>query len=227
MPPFPDPTTAIADKLAAIGARIARAAQEAGRDPQDVTLVAVSKTHPATAIAAAIAAGQLCFGENRVQEAASKFPALRPAHARLRLHLIGALQTNKTEDAIRLADTIESLDRPRLADAIAAAAERVGRLPELFIQVNIGDEPQKAGIPTRDADSFIRACRGRFGENLRGLMCIPPAQADPTPFFARLAALRAEHGLPCLSMGMSGDFERAVAAGATHVRIGSAIFGER
>jgi uncharacterized pyridoxal phosphate-containing UPF0001 family protein len=200
--------------LHAVRTRIASAAIAAGRLPADVTLVAVSKTHPAAAVAEALAAGQLIFGENRVQEAAAKFPPLRAAHPDLRLHLIGALQTNKAEEAVRLADTIESLDRPRLANAIEAAAQKTGRLPALLIQVNIGD-------------AFIDACRTRFGESLQGLMCIPPADQPPEPYFEALAALRSKHALPILSMGMSGDFETAISLGATHVRVGSAIFGTR
>jgi len=218
---------AIAAALADIRARITAAARAAGRAPQDVSLVAVSKTHGADAVRAALAAGQSVFGENRVQEAAAKFPALRAVYPGLRLHLIGALQTNKAEEAVRLADVIESLDRPRLADAIARAAERAGRLPGLLVQVNIGDEPQKAGIATAGADAFITACQARFGAALRGLMCIPPALDDPAPHFRALARMAARHGLATLSMGMSGDYEAAIAAGATHVRVGSAIFGAR
>lgn len=225
--PAPASGQDISAALAGIRARIAGACAASGRDPAGVTLVAVSKTHPAAAVAAALAAGHTIFGENRVQEAAAKFPALRAAHPGLRLHLIGALQTNKAEDAVRLADTIESLDRPRLADALARAAERLGRLPTLFVQVNIGDEPQKAGCPSAEADSFIAACARRFGGHLQGVMCIPPADADPAPHFAALARLAARHGLRGISMGMSGDFEAAIAAGATHVRVGSAIFGQR
>jgi pyridoxal phosphate enzyme (YggS family) len=213
--------------LGAIRARIARAAEAAGRTAEDVTLVAVSKTHPIEAVRAALAAGQLSFGENRVQEAAGKFPPLRDANPALRLHLIGALQTNKAEDAVRLADVIESLDRLRLADALDAAAQKAGRLPDLLVQVNIGDEPQKAGIARAEADALIIACQRRFGDKLTGLMCIPPADQDPAPYFEALAALRAAYGLPVLSMGMSGDFETAIKYGATHVRVGSAIFGTR
>ncbi len=213
--------------LDAVRARIAAAARAAGRDPREVTLVAVSKTHPAGAVAEAIAAGQLCFGENRVQEAAGKFPALRAAHPGLRLHLIGALQTNKAEEAVRIADVIESLDRPRLADALHAAGRKLGHLPDLLIQVNIGNEPQKAGIARAETDGFIDACRARFGGSLKGLMCIPPAEQDPAPYFEALAAVRARHDLPVLSMGMSGDFETAIRFGATHVRVGTAIFGSR
>ena len=207
--------------------RIDRAAHAASRLPGDVTLVAVSKTHPASAVLEALACGQTCFGENRVQEAAQKFEGLRADYPALRLHLIGALQTNKAEAAVRIADVIETLDRPRLADAILSAAQRVGRLPEVLVQVNIGDEPQKSGVLIAQADGFIETCRNRFGPSLRGLMCIPPEKIDPAPFFTRLAEMRARHGLPWLSMGMSGDFEVAVALGATHVRVGSAIFGQR
>lgn len=190
-------------------------------------LVAVSKTHPAEAIAEAIACGQTVFGENRVQEAAAKFPALRAAHPGLRLHIIGGLQTNKARDAVRVANVIESLDRPKLADAIAEAAQREGRLPELLVQVNTGDEAQKSGVALAEADSFIAACQTRFGAALTGLMCIPPAEGDPAPHFDLLARLAARHGLSGLSMGMSGDFETAIAHGATSVRVGSAIFGHR
>jgi len=217
----------ISTALDAVRARIAAAAHAAGRDPKEVTLVAVSKTHPAEAVAAAIAAGQLCFGENRVQEAAGKFPSLREVNPGLRLHLIGALQTNKAEEAVRLADLIESLDRPRLANAIEVAAQKLGRLPGLLVQVNIGDEPQKGGVTSAEADIFIEACRKRFNDKLLGLMCIPPAEAAPAPYFEALADMRRRHGLPVLSMGMSGDFEVAIGLGATHVRVGTAIFGGR
>ena len=208
-------------------ARIADAAARAGRDPAGITLVAVSKTYPVGAIMAAAEAGQYRFGENRVQEAERKFPALLAADPRLALHLIGGLQTNKALAAVRLAQCIETLDRPALADAVAAAMEKTGCTPSLLVQVNIGDEPQKSGIPTAEADRFIQAMRGRFGAILQGLMCIPPLGADPAPFFRRLAAMADRHGLPIRSMGMSADFEAAIAAGATHLRIGSAIFGAR
>ena len=200
---------------------------ESGRDPGSVTLVAVSKTHPASAVEEALGCGQVDFGENRVQEAAGKFASLRAEHPDLRLHLIGALQTNKADAAVAVADVIESLDRPRLADAIARAAERAGRLPRLLVQVNIGNEPQKAGIGTAEAARFIEACQARFGEALCGLMCIPPADDDPALHFAALARMGSAAGLPFLSMGMSGDFECAIKLGATHVRVGSAIFGTR
>ncbi len=217
----------MAQALQLVRARIAAAAAAAGRDHGEVTLVAVSKTHPSAAVEAALAAGQVCFGENRVQEAAAKFAPLRQAHPALRLHLIGGLQTNKAEEAVRIADMIESLDRPRLADAIASAAERAGRLPQLLVQVNIGDEAQKSGVAPGEADGFIEHCLRRFGAQLRGLMCIPPAGQDPAPYFRQLAEMRARHGLPVLSMGMSGDYEQAIGCGATHVRVGSAIFGAR
>ncbi|MBV9784729.1 MAG: YggS family pyridoxal phosphate-dependent enzyme [Acidisphaera sp.] len=230
----PDPGSDAAPDIAAIrlglqriGERIAQAARGAGRRPEDVTLVAVSKTQPQAAILAALQAGQAVFGENRVQEAAAKFPPLRSDWPALRLHLIGGLQTNKAADAVRLADTIESLDRPRLADAIAQAGDREGRLPALLVQVNVGDEAQKSGVPRDEADAFIAACRARFGDRLRGLMCIPPAEVDPAPHFAWLADRAARHGLSVLSMGMSADFETAIAHGATIVRVGSAIFGAR
>jgi PLP dependent protein len=218
---------AIAARLAGVRARIAAAAELAGRNPDSVMLVAVSKTKPAADIAAALAAGQRVFGENRVQEAAAKFPALRAANPGLRLHIIGGLQTNKARDAVRIADVIESLDRPKLADAIEAAAAKEGRLPALLIEINVGDEAQKAGINRAGADAFIQACRARFGAALHGLMCVPPFDADPALHFAWLAAKAAAHGLPVVSMGMSADFETAIAHGATWVRVGSAIFGDR
>ncbi len=227
------PSTTVADythvpaALEAVRARIAAAARHAGRRAEDVTLVAVSKTHPTAAVLAALGAGQLHFGENRVQEAAAKFPALRPAHPALRQHVIGGLQTNKAREAVRLADVIETLDRPKLADAIADAIAREGRAPDLLVQVNVGDEPQKSGIPRAEANHFIAACRERFGAALAGLMCIPPAESDPAPHFDWLAACARRFALPVVSMGMSGDFETAVAHGATHVRVGSAIFGAR
>ena len=217
----------MANRLRGVQARIAEAVMLAGRPPGSVTLVAVSKTHPVEAIREAIDAGQAVFGENRVQEAAAKFPGLRATHPELALHLIGGLQTNKAREAVRLADMIESLDRPRLADALADAADKEGRVPRLLIQVNVGDEPQKAGVARADADAFIRGCRTRFGDALTGLMCIPPAEGDPAPHFAWLAACAARHGLSTVSMGMSGDYEIAIAHGATHVRVGSAIFGAR
>ena len=225
--PPPSDAAAIAASLAAVRARIAAAARRAGRAPEDVALVAVCKTHPAQAVRGALAAGQRRFGENRVQEAAAKFPALRTDYPDLRLHLIGGLQTNKAREAVRLADVIETLDRPRLADALADAAQREGRMPTLLIEVNTGDEPQKSGVARAAADAFIAACGARFGASLAGLMCVPPLGADPAPHFTWLAACAARHGLAVLSMGMSADFETAIAHGATHVRIGTAIFGTR
>ncbi len=220
-------TAAIAASLQSIRARIDTAARAAGRRPEDVTLVAVSKTKPAAAVEAAIAAGQYHFGENRVQEALAKFRSLRASVPGLRLHLIGGLQTNKARDAVRIADVIESLDRPRLADALQDAIAKEGRCPRLLIEVNVGDEPQKGGIARDAADAFIDDCRGRFGDALVGLMCVPPASSDPAPHFAWLAACARRHSLPEVSMGMSCDFETAIAAGATSVRVGSAIFGAR
>ena len=220
--------TAIVAALAAVRNRIETAARRSGRDPASVTLVAVSKFHPAEAVAAAIGAGQVHFGENRVQEAAGKFgPAASRGASGPLLHLIGPLQTNKARDAIRIADVIETLDRPRLADAIAEAAEREGRLPKLLVQVNVGDENQKAGVARAEASGFVRDCRARFGIAVVGLMCIPPAERDPTPYFRYLASLAAGHGLGTLSMGMSDDLEAAIAAGATQVRVGTSIFGPR
>jgi len=217
----------VAGSLRAVLDRIATAALRAGRRPEDVTLVAVSKTHPVEAIEAALAAGQLHFGENRVQEAAGKFPQLRAGHSGLCLHLIGGLQTNKAREAVRIGDVIETLDRPKLADAIADAMRKEGRTPRLLIEVNVGDEPQKSGIPRAEADAFISACRDRFGAALVGLMCIPPEDQNPAPHFDWLADRAARHGLKVLSMGMSADFETAIAHGATHVRVGTAIFGRR
>jgi PLP dependent protein len=216
----------IAENLRRVRDRIANAAIKAGRKPEDVTLVAVSKTKPVEAIRAALAAGQTVFGENRVQEAAAKFPGLRAGH-RFSLHLIGGLQTNKARDAVRLADVIETLDRPHLADALAAAITKEGRTPTLLIEVNVGDEAQKSGIARTEADAFIETCKARFGKSLIGLMCVPPHDADPRPHFEWLANCAARHSLPILSMGMSADFEIAIACGATWVRVGSAIFGVR
>ncbi len=215
------------DRLQHVRDSVASAACAAGRRPEDVTLVAVSKTHPEEAIREALAAGQLVFGENRVQEANGKFPALRQTNPELRLHLIGPLQTNKLRDALALADVIETLDRPRLVDALAAAQARGEALPQLLIQVNVGEEPQKAGVPPADADQFIRDCQARFGERITGLMCIPPVEGDPARHFDWLADRAARHRLPVVSMGMSADYQIAIRHGATHVRVGTAIFGSR
>ncbi len=216
----------IADNLRAVRDRIATAAIKSGRAPEDVTLVAVSKTKPAQAVLDALGAGQTVFGENRVQEAAEKFPALRATH-HFHLHLIGGLQTNKAREAVRLADVIETLDRPKLADALAAAMIKEDRRPSLLIEVNTGDEAQKSGVAKADADAFISDCQSRFGAVLTGLMCIPPHGEDPAPHFAWLADRAAKHGLPVVSMGMSADYEIAIALGATLVRVGTAIFGGR
>lgn len=226
-PNFEPEGRAIVAALAGVRTALDAAATAAGRDSAAVDLVAVSKFHPQAAVRAALQAGQRHFGENRVQEAAAKFAPLRAEGATFRLHIIGALQTNKARDAVRIADVIETLDRPKLADAIADAAEREGRLPDLLVQVNVGDEAQKGGVATADADSFIESCRTRFGSKLLGLMCIPPAEADPKPYFLWLRDCAARHGLGALSMGMSGDFAQAIACGATEIRVGSAIFGHR
>jgi pyridoxal phosphate enzyme (YggS family) len=217
---------AITDNLRQVRERIANAAIKAGRKPEDVTLVAVSKTKPIEAVQAAMAAGQTVFGENRVQEAAEKFPQLRAAH-KFSLHLIGGLQTNKARDAVRIADVIETLDRPRVADAIAAAIAKEDRRPALLIEVNTGGETQKSGVNRNDADAFIGDCKGRFGAALVGLMCIPPHDEDPRPHFTWLADRAARHDLKVVSMGMSADYEIAIACGATLVRVGTAIFGGR
>ncbi len=186
----------------------------------------MSKTFGAEAVQAALDAGQRVFGENRVQEAAGKFPALRERHPDIELHLIGPLQTNKAREAVALFDVIESVDRERLARELAKEMARVGRRPRLHVQVNIGEEPQKAGVAPAELGALLETCRG-LGLAIEGLMCIPPVDQPPGPFFARLRELAARHGLPVLSMGMSGDFAEAIAAGATHVRVGSAIFGVR
>ncbi len=221
-------TESIADRLGRIQDRIAAAAARAGRVAAGVTLVAVSKTKPVEAVREALAAGQTVFGENRVQEAATKFPALRAEFPDLRLHVIGNLQTNKARAATAVADWIETLDRPRLADALAEALRRdESRTRTLLVEINTGDEPQKSGVAKADADAFIALCRDRFGAALAGLMCVPPLGEDPAPHFAWLADRAARHGLAVLSMGMSADFEIAIACGATHVRVGSAIFGSR
>ena len=217
----------IAGHLAEVRHRIAAAEREAGRPPGAVTLVAVSKTHPAEAVGAAYAGGQRVFGENRVQEAKAKFPALKARWPELRLHLIGPLQTNKVKDAVSLADMIETVDRPRLAEALAAEMERSGRRPACLVQVNTGEEPQKAGIAPLEADAFIAECRERLRLPVAGLMCIPPADDEPSVHFALLREMARRNGLAVLSMGMSADFEIAIRLGATQVRVGTAIFGAR
>jgi len=217
----------LSSRIGLIRARMEQACMLAGRPSERVKLVAVSKFHPAAAVEEALKAGQNIFGENRVQEAKEKFPALREHWPDLRLHLIGSLQTNKALEACRLADVIESVDRPGLVDALSRAADRLGRLPDLFVQVNTGDEPQKSGVPRYEADDFIIRCKERFGGSLKGVMCIPPEDQDPTAHFAFLARLAHEHELIDCSMGMSADFETAIMQGATLVRVGTAIFGNR
>jgi hypothetical protein len=213
----------IADNLAAVREQIARAATAAGRNPADVTLIAVSKNQSAEAIREAVAAGQTVFGENRVQEALTKFKSMVDRN-QLQLHLVGTLQTNKVRDALDIFDVIHSLDRGRLAAAIAAAGMR-GRA--FLVQVNTGDEPQKGGVPRVQADAFLTELSVRYGLRPAGLMCIPPADDDPAPHFAWLRELANSHGLGILSMGMSADYPTAIRLGATHVRIGTAIFGAR
>lgn len=214
-------------RLAAVRAAIADAATAAGRDPAAIALVAVSKTNPAEAVAEAIAAGQRVFGENRVQEAQAKFPALRQRHPDLELRLIGHLQSNKAGDAVALFDVIESIDSAKLARAIAKEMQRQNRRPRCLIQVNIGAEPQKDGVEIDAAEPLLALCRDELGLPVDGLMCIPPAEGDPSPYFRQLRELADRLGLPVRSMGMSGDYPQAIAAGATHVRVGTAIFGSR
>jgi pyridoxal phosphate enzyme (YggS family) len=214
-------------RLAAVLARVGAAAREAGRDPADVQLIAVSKTFGAEDILPAVEAGQRIFGENRVREAKGKWPALRERFPDIELHLIGPLQSNKAREAVALFDAIHTVDRPKIADAVAAEMARAGRRLTLFIQVNTGDEAQKSGVAVGEAEALLRHCRETLGLAIEGLMCIPPFEEDPAPHFALLARLAADFGLQKLSMGMSGDFETAIRAGATHVRVGSAIFGRR
>ncbi len=206
---------------------IARACKDAGRDPASVTLVAVSKTFPAEAIEPVIVAGQRVFGENRVQEAKAKWPPLIEKHVGLSLHLIGPLQSNKAKEAVALFDAIHSVDRESLCAALAKEIEKQGKAPTLFVQVNTGAEPQKAGVLPEATDAFLKACRGTYGLTISGLMCIPPVDEAPGPHFALLAKIARRNGLDLLSMGMSADFPSAIAMGATHVRVGSAIFGGR
>jgi pyridoxal phosphate enzyme (YggS family) len=218
----------IAENFAAVRADIAASAVKFGRAPEAVTLVAVSKFKPAEDVAAALATGQRVFGENRVQEAAGKFPYFRVDYPDLELHLIGPLQTNKAKDAVRLFDVIETVDRPRLAEALAAALNIEGaRTTRLLIEVNTGEEPQKAGVLPADADAFIRDCIDRLHLPIAGLMCIPPADEEPSLHFALLREIARRHALPHLSMGMSSDYRPAIQQGATHVRIGTALFGAR
>jgi PLP dependent protein len=215
-----------AARLDEVRSNIAKMCNPARRDPADVALIAVSKTHPAERIVPLIEAGQRVFGENRVQEAAAKWPQLRQAYPDIELHLIGQLQSNKAEEAVALFDCIHSLDRPSLLAALAKAMDKAGRHVPCFVQVNIGDEPQKGGCALTDLPAFLDEVRAS-GIPLAGLMCIPPADTEAAPFFALLAKLAADNGLAGLSMGMSGDYETAVMLGATHVRVGSALFGAR
>lgn len=226
----PDIVSVLTDpaaNLASIHRRVAEAAREAGRDIDDITVVAVTKRQDETQIRAAISAGCRVFGENRVQEAAAKWPALRAGHPEIELRLIGPLQSNKAPEAVALFDVIETVDRPKIARALAAEMRRQGRSPRLLIQVNTGEEPQKAGVAPGELENLLSECVDGLSLKIDGLMCIPPAEEPPAPHFALLAKLAARHSLPILSMGMSGDFETAIQLGATHVRLGEAIFGPR
>lgn len=216
-----------ASRLADIRRRIEAAAREAGRDPRDVTLIAVSKTFGEEAILPLIGAGQRVFGENRVQEAAAKWPALRARFPDIELHLIGPLQTNKLDDALALFDVFHTLDREKLALALVKAREKGKAMPRLFVQVNTGEEEQKAGVMPQEADAFLARCREDWQLGIEGLMCIPPADEEPALHFALIDKIARRNGVAKLSMGMSGDFETAVRLGATHVRVGSALFGVR
>jgi pyridoxal phosphate enzyme (YggS family) len=213
--------------LAGVEQDIARACEQARRDRGSVTLIAVSKTFDAGAITPVIGAGQRVFGENRVQEAKAKWPGLMSAYPGIALHLIGPLQSNKAREAVALFDAIHSVDRPSICEALAKAIESQKKRPELFVQLNTGEEPQKAGVAPADADGFIASCREQYGMEISGLMCIPPVDDAPAPHFALTAKIAARNGLKNLSMGMSADFAIAIAFGATHVRVGSAIFGAR
>jgi len=220
-------TNVLETPLAKVRDQIARACAEARRDPASVTLVAISKTFGADAIEPVIAAGQRVFGENRVQEAKAKWPALKQRHGGIELHLVGSLQSNKAKEAVALFDAIHSVDRPSLAEALAKEIARQGRTPTLFVEINTGAEPQKAGVLPQETDAFLKACRERYGLSIAGLMCLPPAHEPPAPHFALTAKIARRNGLSLLSMGMSADFPLAIEFGATHVRVGTAIFGER
>lgn len=215
-----------ADRLAKVRDQIAGAARLARRTPDDVTLIAVSKTQLPEAILPLLEAGQRAFGENRVQEAQAKWPALRERYPDAQLHLVGQLQSNKAEEAVALFDAIHSVDRPSLVSALSGAIGKTGRTPACFVQVNIGDEPQKGGVSVADLSALLDRC-AEAGLPLAGLMCIPPADVEPAPYFALLAKLARRHGVNGLSMGMSSDYETAVGVGSTHVRVGTALFGER
>jgi pyridoxal phosphate enzyme (YggS family) len=221
------PTTPAAGGLDIVRTQIAKAALRAGRSADDITLVAVSKTFPVEHIRPVLEAGQRVFGENRVQEAQQKWPTLRNDFPDARVHLIGPLQSNKAKDAVALFDAIHSVDRPKIARVLAEEMDRQDRRPDVFLQINTGEEPQKAGMLPAEADDFVRSCIDEYRLPVRGLMCIPPADENPALHFALLAKIAARNGLNGLSMGMSGDFETAIEQGATHVRVGSAIFGSR
>lgn len=214
-------------RLAEVVERVTAAARSVGRDPESVHLIAISKTFSAAEIEPVLAAGHRVFGENRVQEAAAKWPALRARFSDVELHLIGPLQSNKAKDAVALFDAIHTIDRPKIAEAVAAEMARQGKRLQLFVQVNTGEEEQKAGIMPRQAAAFVSMCRDDLKLPIAGLMCIPPVEEEPAVHFAFLAKLARDKGLAGLSMGMSSDFETAIAFGATHVRVGSAIFGVR
>ena len=216
-----------ADRLAEVRQHIAAAARAAGRDPASITLVAVSKTHGADRVRELLDVGQRVFGENRVQEAEEKFPALKAAYPDLALHLIGPLQTNKAREAVALFDVIQSVDRERLAATLAKEMTRSGRRPDCYIQVNTGEEPQKAGVLPAELDAFVASCRDAHKLPIAGLMCIPPVDEEPALHFGLLAKMAARNGLARISMGMSADYETAIRLGATHVRVGTALFGHR
>ncbi len=226
-PPNADQMTKSDTPYAAVMARISQAARAAARDPQEVRLIAVSKTFGPERIEPVIAQGQTVFGENRVQEAQAKWPGLREKYPDIELHLIGPLQSNKAADAVGLFDVIHTVDREKIATAIAKEMAKQGRSPQLFVQVNTGGEAQKSGVDPREAAAFVARCRDEHGLDIAGLMCLPPFEENPGPHFALLRKLAAEADCPLLSMGMSADFETAIEFGATHVRVGSAIFGER
>jgi pyridoxal phosphate enzyme (YggS family) len=220
-------TATLSSGLATVRAEIERACREASRDPSSVTLVAVSKTFYADAIEPVLAAGQKVFGENRVQEAQKKWPPLIASHPGVELNMIGPLQSNKAKEAVALFDAIHSVDRPSLCEALAKEIARQNRRPRLFVEINTGAEAQKAGVLPEEADDFLKRCREAYGLMIDGLMCIPPAEEAPAPHFALTAKIAKRNGLELLSMGMSADFPAAIAMGATHVRVGSAIFGAR
>ena len=222
-----DAANVLETPLATVRDQIARACAEARRDPASVTLVAISKTFGADAIEPVIAGGQRVFGENRVQEAKAKWPPLKQRHSGIELHLDGSLQSNKAKEAVALFDAIHSVDQPSLAEALSKEIVRQGRTPTLFVEVNTGAEPQKAGVLPEETDAFLNACRERYGLSIAGLMCLPPAHEPPAPHFALTAKIARRNGLSLLSMGMSADFPLAIEFGATHVRVGTAIFGER